>query len=159
KSGSLCMDRDFVPAIQKLLAERPLPELGPGHQDQARHSDLEARIPEAVQAAGAIVNEEMARACMAGLWLHFDFLDTSHRLSQEIASAEGSYWHGVMHRREGDFGNASYWFRRAGSLPFFAELGQQAAQLIARQSKQPELARLARGDSWDPYRFVDICKA
>jgi hypothetical protein len=101
----------------------------------------------------------MARACMAGLWLHFDFLDTSHRISQEIGSVEGSYWHGVMHRREEDFGNASYWFRRAGNLAFFPELGQEAAQLIARLPKQPELARLARGDAWDPYRFVDICKA
>lgn len=153
------MEREFGPELDELIAKRPLPELGSGQPDLARLADLERRIPEALRASRKIVNEEMARAGMAGLWLHFDFLDTSHRISQEIGAVEGSYWHGVMHRREGDFGNASYWFRRAGELPFFAALGQEAAQMLASKGKHPELARLTRGDSWDPYRFVDICKA
>ena len=38
------------------------------------------------------------------------------RLIQEAKGDLGSYWHGMLHRREGDFDNARYWFRRAGVL-------------------------------------------
>jgi hypothetical protein len=54
---------------------------------------------------------------MAGLWLYADELDRSHAVSQQIPTPEGSFWHGIMHRREGDFSNAKYWFRNAGALP------------------------------------------
>lgn len=56
-------------------------------------------------------------ALCAGLWLYVDELDRSHTLSQGIEDATGSFWHGIMHRREGDFSNAHYWFRRAGQHP------------------------------------------
>ncbi|MGV3616159.1 MAG: hypothetical protein ACO1SV_12565 [Fimbriimonas sp.] len=56
-------------------------------------------------------------ALVAGLWYYADDLDRSHSVSQEILTPEGSYWHGMIHRREGDFSNAKYWFRNAGSLP------------------------------------------
>jgi hypothetical protein len=59
----------------------------------------------------------MAAACLAGLWLRFDFLDESHTLSQQIETPEGSAWHAIMHRREGDFGNSKYWWRRVGKHP------------------------------------------
>lgn len=56
-------------------------------------------------------------ALIAGLWLYADELDRSHSVSQEILTPEGSYWHGIMHRREGDFSNSKYWFYNSGSLP------------------------------------------
>jgi hypothetical protein len=56
-------------------------------------------------------------ALMAALWLYADELDRSHQLSQGISTSEGSFWHGIMHRREGDFSNSKYWFHQAGSLP------------------------------------------
>lgn len=153
------MAKTMSPALEQLLAEPRLPELGPGHADQSRRGELERRIPDAIRSCETIADEEMGRACMAGLWLHFDFLDESHKISQQIDRPEGSYWHGVMHRREGDFANASYWFRRAGALPFFAKLGEEAAQLLVGQAAHPQFGRLAEGVPWDPYRFVDICKA
>lgn len=51
------------------------------------------------------------------LWLLAGELDRSHSISQNDSSSSGSYWHGIMHRREGDFSNAKYWFRRAGKHP------------------------------------------
>src|SRR4051812_4745927 len=45
----------------------------------------------------------------AGLWLYVDDLDRSHTVSQSITDATGSFWHGIMHRREGDFANSHYW--------------------------------------------------
>ena len=44
--------------------------------------------------------------------------DSSHRIAQSESSADGSWVHGYLHRKEGDLGNASYWYRSAGrSLP------------------------------------------
>ena len=53
----------------------------------------------------------------AGLWLYVDELDRSHEVSQSLPDATGSFWHGIMHRREGDFGNSHYWFQRTGHHP------------------------------------------
>jgi len=56
-------------------------------------------------------------AIKAALWLYIDELDASHELSQHLNSPTGSYWHAIMHRREGDFANAKYWYRKAGAHP------------------------------------------
>jgi len=69
----------------------------------------------------------MSNACLAGLWLRHNFLDESHALSQEIETPTGSFWHAILHRREGDFGNARYWFRRLGPHPIFPVLNEAAA--------------------------------
>jgi hypothetical protein len=53
----------------------------------------------------------------AGLWLLAGELDRSHSVSQSIGDRDGSFWHGIMHRREGDFSNAKYWFRQAMRHP------------------------------------------
>lgn len=49
----------------------------------------------------------------AAIWLYVDDLGRSHEISQGIAGPVGAYWHGIMHRREGDFWNAKYWLRQA----------------------------------------------
>lgn len=61
-------------------------------------------------------------ALQAGLWLYVDELDRSHSLSQDLKDSTGSYWHGIMHRREGDFSNSHYWFHRTGNHPAMALL-------------------------------------
>src|SRR4051794_22468194 len=53
----------------------------------------------------------------AGLWLYVDNLERSHTVSQSLDSPTGAYWHGIMHRREGDFANSHYWMRRAAGHP------------------------------------------
>src|SRR2546426_5983164 len=45
----------------------------------------------------------------AGLWLYVDNLERSHTVSQGIETSTGSFWHGIMHRREGDFSNSHHW--------------------------------------------------
>ena len=56
-------------------------------------------------------------AIKAALWLYIDELDASHAISQNLHSPTGSFWHAIMHRREGDFSNAKYWYRKAGAHP------------------------------------------
>lgn len=86
-----------------------------------------------------VVDADMARCCLAAIWLLYDFLDESHTISQGISTTTGSYWHGIMHRREGDFSNAKYWFHRVGDHPVFERLSMPKAR------------------TWDAEGFVDEC--
>ena len=38
----------------------------------------------------------------------------SHEIAQDIHSSDGSWIHAYLHRKEGDAGNAAYWYRKAG---------------------------------------------
>ena len=84
-----------------------------------------------------------------GLLYALDDLDGCHRIFQDVTSDLGSYWHGMMHRREGDFDNARYWFRRAGALPVFGHLHGEVADYSPDMSRQ---------SSWDPYLFTGMCE-
>ena len=39
--------------------------------------------------------------------------DSAHRLAQNEPSMDGSWVHAYLHRKEGDLGNAGYWYRNA----------------------------------------------
>ncbi|MCF3650360.1 hypothetical protein [Synoicihabitans lomoniglobus] len=38
----------------------------------------------------------------------------AHTLAQQADSAAGDWVHAYLHRKEGDIGNAGYWYTRAG---------------------------------------------
>jgi len=40
--------------------------------------------------------------------------DKAHELIQDLEDKNASWIHAYLHRREGDIGNADYWYRRAG---------------------------------------------
>ena len=40
--------------------------------------------------------------------------ETAHNLAQDVNTKDGSWIHAYLHRKEGDPGNASYWYQRAG---------------------------------------------
>ena len=37
----------------------------------------------------------------------------AHEIAQDVAGADGAWVHAYLHRKEGDEGNALYWYRRA----------------------------------------------
>lgn len=39
--------------------------------------------------------------------------EAAHRCAQEGKSRDGSWVHAYLHRKEGDLGNAGYWYSRA----------------------------------------------
>jgi hypothetical protein len=43
--------------------------------------------------------------------------DAAHEIVQGIDSPVASYLHGILHRAEGDYSNARYWFIRSNGLP------------------------------------------
>jgi len=122
---------DFLDtSLLAIVRSAPLPSLttGPACPELVRW--LRASRPSA--------DDALPPACLAGLWLLAGDLDASHEISQSDQSPEGSFWHGIMHRREGDFSNARYWFRRVG--------------------RHEVIEQLAHTDYGDPYRFVDRCE-
>jgi hypothetical protein len=144
-------------AVATLLRDERLAELGPGQPNTAVRSQLASLRPDSLFSA-KVTHPDMAKACLAGLWLYHDFLDESHRISQELSSTAGSYWHAIMHRREPDFGNSKYWFRRVGHYPTFERLRLEAAALSARCDDR-KASFLVEQTTWDPFRFVDLCES
>jgi hypothetical protein len=100
-------------------------------------------------------------AVCSGLLLWNDALDASHTVSQDISSATGSYWHGIMHRREPDYWNAKYWFRRVGTHPLAPKLREAAiaaADGFEDAAVKDLAARFANSATWDAFVFVDLCE-
>ncbi len=55
----------------------------------------------------------------------------AHELAQAESSADGSHVHGYLHRKEGDDGNAAYWYARAGVSFPTVSLEEEWEQLAA----------------------------
>jgi len=104
----------YGPAVAALLVPR-VPDLGPGTPNVAVR-DLLARL-------------DITPACAAGLWLYHDYLDESHAISQDLPTAEGSFWHAILHRREPDAANSKYWWRQVGAHPVLDQLREQCPAL------------------------------
>jgi hypothetical protein len=135
----------YGPAFEELLRRAPVNPLDAGQADGSMRVRLEALTEESFR-PHTIRDHNMASGCRAGLWLRFNYLDQAHKISQDIDTPEGSYWHGLVHRREGDFDNAKYWFRQAGKHPVFQPLNQSAKGVLNQ-------------DQWDPFAFIDVCAA
>ena len=104
-------------------------------------------------------------AIEAGLLQWHDLLTESHEVSQSIEGAGrnrcGDYWHAIMHRREGDFGNAKYWFRQVGTHLIQGQLAQMVSSLGATEGDDVRSLseRLTAGQRWNASAFVDACAA
>jgi hypothetical protein len=132
----------YGPAVALLTPTR-VADLGPGTPNVTLRPLL-AKFDPTADLGRPVRDREMARACLAGLWLYHDFLDESHAVSQDLPSAEGSFWHAIMHRREPDAGNSKYWWRRVDSHPVILQLVEEA----------PVLGY----DYTNPFDFVDFCE-
>ena len=124
------MSVELVAAIEAA----PLPSIGDGRTFEPLVPLLSGGVGDHL--AGIPPSRQME--CLSGLWLVAGDIHRSHEISQDLPSPEGSFWHGIMHRREADFGNSKYWFRKVGQHP--------ALEQIATETN---------GHYDDPYSFVD----
>lgn len=115
----------FGPVLAGMLAVQRLPELGPGTPDRTVHVGLQSWNP-LRDRVETVRNHDAVRACQAGLWLYFDYLQESHAISQDLSTPEGAFWHAIMHRREPDAWNSKYWWRRVGAHPVIEQLREQS---------------------------------
>ena len=59
---------------------------------------------------------------LAGMYLYADDLDAAHGYAQDDPTPTGSFWHAIVHRREGDFDNARYWYAKAVRHPAMSHI-------------------------------------
>ena len=144
-------------ACAALLECREPCELGAGTPNRSALEQLSALDEAALSGGGPVQDRGMASCCISALWLLHNYLDESHQISQNVHSNTGSYWHAIMHRREGDFPNSKYWFRRTGSHPVFEQLVEAARELARESSTDLSSDYLIEQTCWDPDRFVDMC--
>ena len=74
---------------------------------------------------------------VAALWWDAkDDWNRAHEIAQSVETSDGAWVHAYLHRKEGDTGNAAYWYRQAGQpvciLPLDAEWEQIASALLTR---------------------------
>ncbi len=147
--------------FKALLVTPDLPALGPhGRMGTRDERDLVQQL-DAFFARENLPRTTQSLLRSAALLWH-DHLDASHTFSQGIETRDGSWLHGIMHRREPDYGNAKYWFHRVGKHPAFSKLALVAA---SRQSAADQntnggaLTRRRYSGEWDPFTFIDDCEA
>ena len=116
---------------------------------------LETVKPAQLLAAGTVKRADDGEAMLAGLWLWHDWLDESHTIAQKLHGATGSFWHAIMHRREGDFANAKYWYARCADHPVLASLNAQASAIVNPLPADTPILRLT-AHGWNPGAFVDF---
>jgi hypothetical protein len=66
----------------------------------------------------SLQNEAPPASCntyLQALWYDgTNHWDRAHQLIQDLPDASAAWIHAYLHRKEGDIGNADYWYRRAG---------------------------------------------
>lgn len=166
ENGVECVETDTINP-QSALSHAARPALVPGRPSRDRDWLLrELRAFEPAQRMQRVVSRSDAVAVKAGLLLLHDDLDESHRYSQSVQGEgrhrAGDYWHAVMHRREPDYSNSKYWFRRVGSHPVFSPLAARAHAILDECDSSAATdwrSRLKTPGDWDPSAFVDLCAA
>ena len=163
------MDVTYTPAIaeviEKLEAGNPLPTLVPQDAWSPELTDtLASSSLDDLFQGKSVKNTTFGEAIKSGLLLWNDALDESHTISQELGNQTGSYWHGIMHRREPDYSNSKYWFGRVGPHPIFPALRERALAILKEiPNPSDALANIAQtieaDGNWDAYQFIDWCQA
>ena len=112
--------------LEKFLQTSTPPELGPGPRDGVQPQARLLRDLDSVLSQTGLPSrsQELIRALVL-LW--HDHLDSAHTIAQDIENVDGAFVHGIMHRREPDFGNGRYWFRRVGDHPSFPDIVRRSA--------------------------------
>jgi hypothetical protein len=132
----------YGPLSEWLVRSEPM-SLGPGEPRFSATEIGEATTWENLRRQDPRLSSPAAAAIRSAVLLYQDLLEPSHEISQGLTFAEGSFLHGIMHRREGDYSNAKYWFRRVGGHPVWDRLAE--LPVVGGEG----------GRAFDPMRFVD----
>lgn len=101
----------------------------------------------------------------AGILLLHNFDTHAHTIVQGFEGVgrlrTADYWHGIMHRREPDPGNAAWWFRRVSGHPSATVLGRNLQQWLqdigaSAEILQEALQLLKADHGIDAQRMIDL---
>ena len=76
--------------------------------------------------------DEVKGHALRALWhaAHGDW-NAAHEEAQEGEDRDSAWVHALLHREEGDQGNAEYWYRRAGRPVFRGSITQERVEMIS----------------------------
>jgi len=57
--------------------------------------------------------------------------EAAHTIAQEIDNPTGAWIHAYLHRKEGDLGNAAYWYRRANQSVASDSLDEEWRRIVS----------------------------
>ena len=146
-----------IAEFKKLLTVGGLADLGPGSRPGVLppaklNEALDNLLNRPVASAGS---RELLRALVL-LW--HDALEPAHVIAQNLENADGSFVHGIVHRREPDFMNAAYWFRRAGRHGSFPGIARRVGGLLETRNAGSLAGKLIPEGSWNPFVFINLCE-
>jgi hypothetical protein len=151
------MSGTFWPELKKLLATPDLPEIGPGPRAGVRSpADLTRELDTIAERLQ--VSDRQRHLLRALILLWHDHLESAHTIAQDIDDADGAFVHGIMHRREPDYVNARYWFRRVGQHPAFQQIGSRVSTRLGSPNESKFQKMLAPEGRWDAFAFIDACE-
>lgn len=117
-------------------------------------SALEEKLDDLGHRHGLAAHQHALIRALVLLW--HDHLHAAHAIVQELADVDGALIHGIVHRREPDYWNAKYWFRRVGAHPIDRPLADSTLALATAADLAAVAARLAPGGIWAAAVFVDF---
>ena len=68
---------------------------------------------------------------LTSLW--YDALgdwNKAHELINDMEDSTAAWVHAYLHRKEGDLGNAGYWYRKAGKQPSVVSLANEWTEIV-----------------------------
>ncbi len=140
-----------------MLATPEPPELGPGPRPGVQSElELTEKLQEFFRAGKLPAEKQELVRALVFLW--HDHLESAHVIAQDIDTVDGAFVHAIVHRREPDYGNAKYWFRRVGKHPAFGELSSGVGSLLEQRGNRDLGQLLLPNGQWDPFAFVDACE-
>ena len=143
--------------FQGLLRTETVASLGPNPRPTREPIDsLEEKLQITFSATRTRESSQPPIRSLILLW--HDYLDESHSISQNLHGADGSFLHGIMHRREPDYGNAKYWFHKVGAHPCYPAIATKAVELLDRANAGGLKSKLIPNGKWDAVAFVDACE-
>lgn len=107
--------------------------------------------------AGRRLPESTRNLIWAAALLWHDHLDEAHGIVQDASSGDPAFIHGILHRREPDYGNAKYWFNRVGRHAAFPLIAARVAGLVGITGSRL-VSTLIPGGTWQPLKFIDLCE-
>jgi hypothetical protein len=151
------MTAQAIQGIKQLLATPGPPELGPQSRANVKsEAALNTKLDSLFREAKFPPQQQQLIRSLVLLW--HDHLDAAHTLAQEVENPDGSFVHALMHRREPDYFNAKYWWRRVGAHPAFPEIARRVGEVLKARGAGELAAKILPGGKWNAGAFVDACE-
>lgn len=74
--------------------------------------------------------EELAGPLLALWWDAKGEWEKAHETAQSVNNSDGAWVHAYLHRKEGDDGNAGYWYSRAGKPHSSLSLDEEWEEIV-----------------------------